>query len=323
MRKKYLNILFTVLAGLFLLACDGNEASSSVDPDADIDETLFTISMLTLDVNSSTIKIPIEIFGTTDSANLEGAAVDLYINDVIRVTDLPVTNLFHSESNEVIFILSPLEDGDLVGMTITNAEGGELYYEGTVSASADTEASISVLTEPTDEEDGAVEAFFEEMQSLQGDALGSSRSGRFEITFNGFNYSSNCDAEFIQILGFYMSSSISVEEAQAIIDAGADASATAVDITNADGVMTWDDQDSTATDFVGANNADGSFSLFDGDFVDEGNYTYTLYQGEFSDDEHFSGTLLATIVMDGERLQSTLVGACTVSSTFSGEFLSE
>lgn len=323
MRKKYLNILVTVLVGLFLLACDGNQASSVADPDADIDETLFTITLLTLDGEASTIKIPIEIFGTTDSANLEGAVVDLYIDDVIRVTDLPVANLFHSESNEIIFILSPLEDGDLVGMTITNAEGGELYYEGTVSASADTEASISVLTEPTDSEDGTVGTFFEEMQSLQGDALGSSRSGRFEVVFNGFNYSSSCDAEFIQLLGFYMSSSISIEEAEAIMDAGAGASATAVEITQTDGVLIWDDQDSTATDFVGSNNADGGFTLFDGDFVDENNYTYTLYQGEFSDDDYFSGILLATIVMDGERLQSALVGACTVSSTFYGTLLSE
>jgi hypothetical protein len=211
----------------------------------------------------------------------------------------------------------------VVGFTITQTDGGELYYAGTVSASADTEASISVLTEPTDPEDSTIGTFFEEMQSLQGDASGSSRSGYFEVAYSGFNYSSDCGAEFIQLLGFYMSSSISVEEAQAIIDAGAEASATAVDITQSDAVLIWDDQDSTATDFVGANYADGGFSLFDGDFVDEDNYTYTLYQGSFSDDDHFSGTLLATIVMDGERLQSALVGACTVSSTFSGILLSE
>lgn len=296
-----------ILAGIFFMACDGNEALS-VDPDADIDETLFTITLLTLDGSSSTIKIPIEVFGTTDSANLAGAMVDVYVDDALRVADLVVADLFHALSNEVIFILSPLEDGDSVGVFVTQADGGELYYEGVVSAIADSVASISVLTEPADPENSAVGNFFEEIQSQQGDALGNSRSGHFEVYFNALKYSDSCDAEFIQLLGFYPNG---------------EAVSTAVDITQTDGVLIWDDQNAAAADFVGVNNADGSFALFDGDFVDENNYTYTLYQGEFIDDAHFSGTLLATIVMDGKRLKSALVGACTVTTTFSGEFLSE
>ena len=118
-------------------------------------------------------------------------------------------------------------------------------------------------------------------------------------------------------MNFIVDSSLSESEVEDIIEDGQEGSETQILITQDEGVMTWDNTDGTDSDYIGIINTDGTFSIFEGSFVDESNYIYKQYEGSL-DGSTISGTFTAILTLDGTRLSNGLEGTCSVTQSFEG-----
>lgn len=312
--------IMTVFAVLgFFSACDGNHI---VDSNEDVDPTLYSITVDAVSDGSSTIQIPIEIYGSGLS-DLEGASVSIYVNGVLRLQGLSVYNLLHTLDDEIVFKVSPIKSGDMVGFYILRSDGSELYYEGYLSGDTATYASIAVFSDGGGNTDTPVADLFEEYESEEGSALGTGYTGRYYVYFDSLQFSEDCETDFIKTLGFFTNSSASDEDVDDMLINGGPVYVAYVSVAQSQGVLIWDNEDESEDDYVGVVYSTGSFHLFDGDYVDENNYSYTTFLASFDKNKDFSGVFTSTINMDGKKLKSGLTGSCTVTSEITGSLMEE
>ena len=295
--KKLLSIFVIVIA---MVACENNTTAPSVD--ADIDPSLYPIELGQIDSQSGLyVKIPIELFGGSES-DLVGASVDVLVNGSTLANNVVVESLFDTDEQVVVFYMSPVANESTLGFTVTSNVGGETFFEGIASNEESTLANLSAI-DPSISTGQTVAEFFDEKISSEGDATGTDINGTYTVTFAALTLSDGCESDFMTEMDYFADGEIAEQT---------------VSIVQYENQLQWDVQDETIVDIVGILNANDSFELFDGDYVDENNYNYVLYSGTFTEDGSITGTLESQMVLDGTRLSNGLAGTCTVSTTFSG-----
>lgn len=298
-------------------ACDNHFANVN----ASLDPELLLITLGRVEADGSVyVKIPAAIYGDSET-DLNGATLDIYLNGGLVLSGLKVASFFNWKSDQIIFTFNPVVAGDRLGFATNHADGSALFYAGTVSDEAESTASLSVPDFSVSvDETGEMELFFDEMYASQGDGQGDAFSGEYTVTFDTLTFSSDCEADFIQEMAFYVNSGDATEDIDAYLANEKPGFKTTVIVTQSDDTFFWDDTGSTVSDFVGVVNADGSFTIFEGSYVDENNFIYRHYKGTFdSNAGSLSGTLTAELVLDGTRLTNELVGSCSVSQSFNGK----
>lgn len=130
---KYLPLIFISL--LFLSAC-GNGTTIANNPSDKI-----TIGKLNSE-SKAIITIPLSLFGD-DENDLNGATIDISVNNIALVSGLDPTDYFNSSKQVVEFILSDLADDDELSFLITKKDSSTKTFTGTVSDTAASEATES------------------------------------------------------------------------------------------------------------------------------------------------------------------------------------
>ncbi len=135
MRIRHI-VLFVFCLILFrgMLACGGEGVSQTSNP-----ETTITISKLT--AGTSTITIPLSVFGA-DSSALTGATIDVYVNGLLDMEDLAADDHYSGEDDAVVFDITDLVDGDVVEIRITLPDGTRLVFRGAVSETEDSDIAL-------------------------------------------------------------------------------------------------------------------------------------------------------------------------------------
>ena len=310
---KKLSIVLILI--VFFSSCDRNQDTLS-DINGSIDPTLYSISIGKLMPDDGVlISIPLEVFGGSQE-NLSGSTISLFQNGALISKGIDASSFYYSNSVKLYFRTT--SDGATLGFLINTAAGSELYYEGSVSALENSEALTAVFSGSVSLTTGEVSQFFEDNQTANGDATGNTFSGAYTVSYSTMIFSSDCDATFLSQTGFEVSGLMSTEEISDLITNGKTISDKSVSITQTDASLIWEDSTS-AEDFSGVINSDGSFTLFDGTYVNEKNYFYTFIEGSFdSAASTFTGTLTSKIELDGQAIINGYVGSCTASATFSG-----
>jgi hypothetical protein len=85
------------------------------------------------------ISIPSRIFGETVSV-LNQSSVKIYVNALLKVSDLSPEDYYNATTDAVEFTLSSIDDGDALTFVLDNSVD-EYTYNGTASSEADTEAT--------------------------------------------------------------------------------------------------------------------------------------------------------------------------------------
>jgi len=313
MLKKILLFTLLILTILHVVSCDSNE--TALNPDADIDYSLYAITMGAVEGSTAYVHIPGQIFG--NGTALSGVTIEVYQNGKYIGSISQVSGIYASGANLVIFKVSGLASGDRLGFVINLSDSSSVSYEGKVSDEQETQAALGVLEAdlvPTTEL-GAVGSLFQEKQTSVGDATAEDKGGIYVVTFGGYEYSADCEIDFVLATDFFMDSTLDADEAAQVLSTGSSAFDLTVELAQTDdGYLTWDELSSSGNDYSGVIYQEGSFEFFKGDYVNETNYRYTLIQGTVSDGQ-IIGDFVSVIVLDGQKLENGLVGSCTVTSS--------
>jgi len=317
MTRKIKNIGLILITIIFLGACSSSSPGiPQVNPDLDPDLLTIPIGPAQSN-NSSYVIISLEIYGGTVES-LNGASLDIYLNGALTLGDLDPIDYYNPVSGLITFNFSPTSAGSILGFGITTNEGAETYYEGVVDAVGEAQAIATIRDFSVSEEQGVTATFFDNLESATGTGSGGTFSGTYTIQFGTFEFTGACDAQFVKDMEFYVDSSLTVAEVTEVIKDGAAGFESTVILTQTDGVLVWDDINSTISDFVGIIDSDGTFSIFDGTYIDEANYSYMMYSGTIEAAVGLSGTFSAELKLDGDRTVNGLDGSCAVSSDFTG-----
>lgn len=135
MKKILKNVFYIlVLAGFILpfTGCGDDVIDTTGLGASATDITLAAVS----DDNLTTVTVPADFFG----ADLSGATFDVFVNGTQVGADLdPSDSTFYDATTETIdFSISSINDGDIVNIDITDADGVQDSFSATVSADAAT-----------------------------------------------------------------------------------------------------------------------------------------------------------------------------------------
>lgn len=307
--KTLKSFLFTTLVLSLLsilLACDSNVSAPELNPS--IDPSLLSIRVGALESgNKVYVRIPVDIFGSVDS--LDGANIDLYKNGGLVISNLNAMDYYQEDQNDVGFYVSTMSAGVVIGFDIELESGSTLYYEGTVSAEEETNATVSVLPDPSVNTD--VADFFDAQSAVSGNATEDLFSGTYSVSLI-YSYSADCDSDFVAQTEF-AGSGLSSDEIDLILAVG-EIKSFEIQLSQTDGDLTWNNLDAAEDDYAGVVNSDGSFTIFDGDYVNENNYTYVLISGQIDSEAlTITGAITRKLVLDGTQLVMDAAGSCTAS----------
>ncbi len=132
------NLSLALILTLSINACDSN---SIPVVDADLDPTTLEVGFGLIFDGYMVVEIELGIFGT-EEADLTGAEVDIYRNGSLYLTGINAADYYDAELAQVRFNISPVADGDTIGVNVLRADGVDLFYEGDVS---DTEATVGPI----------------------------------------------------------------------------------------------------------------------------------------------------------------------------------
>lgn len=144
--KKYASLFFILL---FIMGCGGQGTTSVGNSSVGAGTSVIKIGQLNNN-GTSRIEMPLEVFGSSVD-DLEGASFDIQINGETVLSNLNPEIYYLSASEVIAFILTALEDGDVLVFIIHNSFGAVVIYNGTVSDESDQEGiNTSVDTDNGD-----------------------------------------------------------------------------------------------------------------------------------------------------------------------------
>lgn len=314
-----ITVIFLCLIS-FMFACDNNVSTAEIS--ASIDPSLLSVRVGPIVSNGQYyIRVPLEVYGS--ESDLVGAGLDIYLNGGLIVSDIAVEDYYLPANGEIALSVISLKAGDKIGFKAILSDGGELYYEGIISADEEIKAALSILPTPSVNV-SELQQFFEEMSTLSGSAEGETFSGQYDLQISS-EYSEDCTHEFVDVTSF-LGENKSAELIDSILAAGQIKEST-VQILQFDGAVTWNNEDPAEGDYAGVINDDGTFTLFSAEYVDDLNYSYTLVQGKIETsieglgdfdglDQHvLTANLTRVLVLDGHTLEIGAEGSCTENAT--------
>ena len=127
--KFKLSLLLIML--VFLASCSNKGSTTVGNPAPSTEGQKVVMSQLTS--GTTTVTISLSVFGDT-SDDVIGASVDVDVNQIRTISDLPAQDYFNSTQQSVVFEVNSLTDGDEVAVLITENTGEKVSYEATVSS---------------------------------------------------------------------------------------------------------------------------------------------------------------------------------------------
>lgn len=136
--NRALRTLAAAFIVLVLSSCDScSNSGTTITGNPTLPITIARVS----DLGTAAISIPRGIFGETTDA-LGSSRVAIYVNAVLRTSNLNPSNYYNAATDAVEFTLSSIADGDTLNFIIDNSVD-EYTYTGTASITAETEATTS------------------------------------------------------------------------------------------------------------------------------------------------------------------------------------
>lgn len=124
---------------------------------------------------------------------------------------------------------------------------------------------------------------FNAVKTLTGDAVGTSFSGSYVVTFDGTLYSSDCQADFVKGTDFFIDKGLSVEEIDAVLKNGGSPHPHQFTIQQEEGKITLLGEGDDETNISGAIYKDGYFVVTQGVFIGENAYDFYMISGCITD----------------------------------------
>lgn len=141
MKQSCLILIFLVF--LTLVHCGGKGSTQVGNPAPTT--TGQPVTMTALYAGSTTVTVALTVFGTSE-ADLVGAAIDVEVNDILRINDLPASEHFSSAKSAVIFDVDNLEEGDVLKLNIKKSSSEVVSFKGSVSATSDVTLGATTTT---------------------------------------------------------------------------------------------------------------------------------------------------------------------------------
>lgn len=132
-----LSRLFLLLTLTFFVSCSNKGSTTVGNPAPSSEGQKVMVSQLVS--GTSTVTIPLSVFGDTVT-DVTGATVDLDVNEIRVISDLPAEDNFDSTQQSVIFDVGSLENGDDVDIFVTKNDAEKISFSARVS---DTEAATA------------------------------------------------------------------------------------------------------------------------------------------------------------------------------------
>lgn len=135
MKKNLKNLAYVVLMMAFVFpftSCGDDVIDTSAAGGSSDEIVLAAVS----EDNQTTVTVPADYFGD----DLTQASFDVFVNGTQIGSDLdPSADSFYDDTTETVdFAISSVNDGDIVSLSITDADGVVDSYSATISADAAT-----------------------------------------------------------------------------------------------------------------------------------------------------------------------------------------
>lgn len=139
MKNKIHQFIFSLIIGAMLSACGGG-ATGDPSADASVIPTEATFSAI-ID-GEVEVTLPISQLGLAE-ADLSGASMVVYRNEVLWDYDLDASVLYNSDNLSLYFVLVQMEAGDDIRVELTTSDGRTATYTGAISDTEDFAADVS------------------------------------------------------------------------------------------------------------------------------------------------------------------------------------